>query len=275
MYALLLAFAMTGFTGDTPMFLDVKADKKVDVKEVVDRAKNYDVIIFGEKHDSEDCHKAELILLKELRKTYSLTFSLEMFERDVQNILDDYLKNNINETEFLKESRPWSNYQTDYRPLIEYCKTNGVKVVASNIPRYIASLVAKGGVHSLDSLSEKEKEYLPDKVYYENAEYRKLFYQTMEQVHMPGFSDEMKENYYRAQCLKDATMAESILMALKKSEGTKVFHINGSFHSDYHLGVVFQLKKMDPSLKVLVIAPVRRGEDFKKQVGDYIFFYGK
>lgn len=257
------------------MFFNPKTEKTVSMDEVINTAKDYDVIIFGEKHDSKDCHRAELALLKDLSKKYKIIFSLEMFERDVQQILDRYLTGEIPEEEFLKHSRPWSNYKEDYRPMIEYCKNEGIPVVAANVPRYIASMVAKKGLSALDSLSQSERRFMADTVFYEHPEYRLRFYKTMEHIHMPGFSAEMKENYYKAQCIKDATMAESIIKALKKMPGYKVFHINGSFHSDYHDGVPWQISKMAPNLKVLVIAPIEKGEKFEKIPGDFIFYYEK
>ena len=259
------------------MFIEPESGNRVKLEEVIEKARDYDIIIFGEKHDSQDCHHAELKLLKALSKTYPIILSLEMFERDVQKYLDDYLKGKITEEDFLRNSRPWNNYNTAYRPLIEYCKSRGIYVLAANVPRYIASNVAKKGDGVLESLSEEEKTFVAKRVFYDNEEYRKRFYKTMEKIHMPGFSEEMKENYYKAQCLKDATMAESILKAFQSHQGYKVFHINGSFHSDYRLGVVFQLKRLNPSLKILVIAPLEKGEDLKahRGIGDFIFLYEK
>ncbi len=255
------------------MFFDPHTSKKVSVDRIVEIAKDYDIIVFGERHDSKDCHRTEFELLKALSQKYKLIFSLEMFERDVQPILDNYLAGKISEDEFLQNSRPWSNYQDDYRPLIEYCKENKIHVVAANVPRYIASKVAKGGLSAIKELSTREREFMADTVFYDEPEYRARFYETMEHVHMPGFSSKMKENYYRAQCIKDATMAESIVKAIKSMPGYKVFHINGSFHSDYHKGVVWQLLKMEPGLKVLVISPLGEKEKYEKLPGDFIFYY--
>jgi len=247
----------------------------VPIEDIVKVAMDYDVVIFGEKHDSKECHDAELALLKALSRKYKLVFTLEMFERDVQPWLDKYLTGKIDEDEFLKNSRPWSNYREDYRPMIEYCRKDSIPVVAANVPRYIASMVAKGGLSAIENLSEKERKFMADTIFYEEPEYRARFYRTMEHIHMPGFSDEMKENYYKAQCIKDATMAESIIKVLKEKPGYKVFHINGSFHSDYHKGVAWQISKMAPGLKVLVIAPLEKGEEYEEAPGDFIFYYEK
>ena len=51
-----------------------------------------------------------------------VALSLEMFERDVQTVLDEYLAGLISERHFLLSSRPWKNYETDYRPLVEYAR---------------------------------------------------------------------------------------------------------------------------------------------------------
>ena len=52
---------------------------------------DFDIIFVGEIHDSRFAHKAELTLLTGLSKRDpNLVLALEMFERDVQDILDGY-----------------------------------------------------------------------------------------------------------------------------------------------------------------------------------------
>ncbi|MEZ4981018.1 MAG: ChaN family lipoprotein [Saprospiraceae bacterium] len=38
-------------------------------------------------------------------------------------------------------ARLWSNYKTDYAPLVDFAKENDLQFVATNIPRRYASLV--------------------------------------------------------------------------------------------------------------------------------------
>ena len=73
-----------------------------------------------------------------------------MFERDVQDILDAYLKGKISEKKFLKQARPWPNYLEDYRPLIEFAKKKGMPVIAANLPRRAAAAVAMANKLSPD-----------------------------------------------------------------------------------------------------------------------------
>ncbi|MEQ1634664.1 MAG: ChaN family lipoprotein, partial [Planctomycetota bacterium] len=95
-----------------------------------------DVVFLGETHLDDTTHRIELRVLEDLLRLRGnkVVLSLEMFERDVQPALDAYCKGEIDEATFLHRSRPWGNYQSDYRPLIETAKAAGIKVVAANFP---------------------------------------------------------------------------------------------------------------------------------------------
>src|SRR5688500_16517818 len=69
---------------------------------MMDRLATADVIIFGEQHDDRETHRAQLELLQALgRAGRPIVVSLEMFERDVQPAVDDYLAGRIAEADFL------------------------------------------------------------------------------------------------------------------------------------------------------------------------------
>ena len=76
--------------------------------------------------------------MKKLYKKYGsrLVLSMEMFEKDNQEKVNDYLAGKITEEEFIKTSRPWPRYITDYKPMIEFAKAHKIPVIASNIPRF-------------------------------------------------------------------------------------------------------------------------------------------
>src|SRR5512134_2482948 len=51
-----------------------------------------DVVLVGEQHDDPNTHRLEAAVLQGLlRRGTGITVSLEMFERDVQGVLDAYL----------------------------------------------------------------------------------------------------------------------------------------------------------------------------------------
>ena len=125
-----------------------------------------EVIFLGEMHDDGAAHalqrrllvKADLLAEAQDRP---LVVSLEMFERDVQGVLDEYLTGLIRPRDFLDAARPWSNYAADYRPLVDYARRRGVPVVAANAPQRYVSRVSRLGPGSLDSLSAEAKATLP------------------------------------------------------------------------------------------------------------------
>jgi uncharacterized iron-regulated protein len=69
------------------------------------------------------------------------------------------------------------------------------------------------------------------------------------------------ENLPKAQALKDATMAWSILRNYQS--GSLFIHYNGSYHSQNHEGIEWYLHSSKPGLKVVTIACVSQS-DLKK-----------
>ncbi len=128
-----------------------------------------DVVFLGEQHDDPVAHYLQAELLTQTRARMAsdemaprpLALSLEMFERDVQLILDEYLDDLITESHFLRSSRPWQNYKTDYRPMVEFMKAHGFRVLAANAPRRYANRVSRKGPASLEDLSVWAKGWLP------------------------------------------------------------------------------------------------------------------
>ena len=242
--------------------INTKTNKETELKEMVERLGDYDVIFFGEFHENRILHSLEIEVLRMFHRNNKNTIvSLEMFERDVQPVLDEYLSDEISEENFLVNSRPWPNYETDYKPLIEYAKENELIVVAANIPRRYANMISKQGLNALDSLSVEEKKFVTKKHIVFEDEYKDRFIKTMkeEMAHSSKMPKGMKMNLdliYAAQCIKDDTMAESILKYHRIPPRKKVIHFNGDFHSRKHLGTAQKIQVLEPMLKVAVISPL-------------------
>jgi len=205
-----------------------------------------DVVFLGEQHDDPNTHRLELAVLEGLtRRRVPLVLGLEMFERDVQPVLDQYLAGKITEEQFLAASRPWPRYATDYRPLIEFARSHQIPVVASDVPRRIASDVSKSGMSVVDGLGADRALAARDIRCPASGAYYERFMETMGGGHPPTAGDPnasetrtKTDRFYLAQCLKDETMAESIADAWQKNNGRRatVVHVNGSFHTDYAQG---------------------------------------
>jgi uncharacterized iron-regulated protein len=128
-----------------------------------------EVLLVGEEHDDMVGHALEVLLfetvLEEIggpaRSGRTVVLSMEMFERDVQYVVDEYLSGLISEENFLRSVRPWPYYEARYRPLVEAARSAGVSLVAANAPRRYVSRVSAEGPHALEALSPHARTYLP------------------------------------------------------------------------------------------------------------------
>ena len=225
-----------------------------------------DVVFVGEQHDDPNTHRLELAILEGLRRRRAdVVVALEMFERDVQEPLDHFQMGHISEDEFLKASRPWPRYATDYKPLVDFAIAHDWPVVAGNVPRSFASDVSKSGLSVLEGKSDAEKKWFARDLQCPlDDNYFKRFAEAMGDHGGVGAdasaSDAAKrqslERFYFAQCLKDETMGESVAQAWQAGAvGGKhplVVHFNGAFHSDFAEGTAARAKRRLPNQRIVV-----------------------
>ncbi len=235
-----------------------KKGKSLHFEKVAEELANYDIVLFGEHHNNSINHWLQLQLTQSLyaKKKQNLVLGAEMFERDNQSQLNDYLSGKLDE-KILKDSmRLWNNFNTDYKPLVDFAKTNKLSFIATNIPRRYASIVAKKGLDSLNTVTEKEKNWmmkLPVEVTLDTPGYPEM----MEMMGDHAGPNAM--NFVAAQAVKDATMAESILKHWK--QGQLLLHYHGDYHSKQYGGIYWYLKKANPNLKIAVISVFESEDD--------------
>lgn len=231
---------------------------------IVKAMDNADAIFLGEQHDDAVGHSLEFEIFKQAVTVYAarrkVALSMEMFERDVQIVVDEYLNGQITEAQFLASSRPWANYKTDYRPLVELAKEKKLPLIAANAPRRYVNMVSRGGRDTLNGLSKEAKAWLAPLPYGEPSDiYAKKFRALM------GPSPEAQmglDKILASQSLWDATMGNSVANYLKKNKEALVVHLNGSFHTESRLGTVDHLLRYRPKAKVLVVT-IRYEDDFR------------
>lgn len=261
----------------------VKLAKEVNVNDIIEDMKNNDVLFYGEEHNDSVTHYLESKIFESLFQKYqsNVALSMEMFDRDVQPVMNEYLTSEIREKNFKKDARVWSNYR-DYRLMVELCKTNKLDVVCANAAGRYSNLAGRKGQKALMALPLESKKFFAPLPY--DTASGKYYDKLMGLSHDPN--DTAKKaapvmgmggfNLVMAQSLWDATMAYSISEYLKINKTKKVFQVNGRFHSDEGFAVATQLKKYNPKTKMLIISS---GSDDSfpnidwtkhKHLGDYI-----
>ncbi len=260
---------------DKPAYKIYNSEGKV-IKwdKMVEEIKDADIVLFGEQHDNPIAHWLEYELFVSLHKEKGKLFigGAEMFEADNQIILDEYMNGLIDNKKFEEEARIWTNYVTDYKPILTYAHDNSIPFIATDIPRRYSNMVFKGGFEALDKLSPEALKYiapLPIKFDIELKCYKSMLEMDLGINH--GTKPDIK--LPEAQAAKDATMAFFILKNL--SEGMLFFHINGSYHSENFEGIVWYLWQANPKLKIKTIANVSQEkieklEDQHKGKANYV-----
>ena len=236
----LLCIIWTSFTlfSQENAFIVYKSNgKKTSVKELKKTASSAQFIFFGEFHDNPISHWLEFELTQSLfeQKKQNLVLGFEMFEQDQQRILNDFLSGKLTEKQFTDSCRLWPNYETDYKPIIDFAKENQLVCLADNIQRKYASLLFKKGRAALDTLSPSIKAQMADV----NFPIDTTLSQYREIKAMGG--EHMGVNMIEAQAIKDATMAKFIWEGVKNDDAV-VLHFNGAFHSDFYQGIIWYLK---------------------------------
>lgn len=239
---------LLSFKGDKKAYqlYDAKG-KETSYEKLLNDAKQSDIILFGELHNNPICHWLEQELTKDLYevKKNDLVLSAEMFEADDQIAINEYLSGKLSDKTFKDEVKLWSNYTNDYKPLLDFAKENHLGFIAANIPRRYANLVYNKGLDKLDSIDAEAKKWIcPLPMKYDAG--LKCYKDIYESAGGHG-----GENLPKSQAVKDATMAYFILKNL--SRGKMILHYNGSYHSNYHVGIEWYLRQENPKLKILTI----------------------
>lgn len=263
-----MSFAQTHSNKYAYIIYDSKG-KKTDYNQLLAEAKKVDIILFGELHDNPICHWLQKELTQDIfaDKKEKLILGAEMFESDDQIALNEYLAGRLSEKTLKDEVKLWTNFGTDYKPLLDFAKTNKLKFIADNIPRRYANLVYSRGVAALDSIDVEAKKWIaPLPFKYDGT--LKCYKDIFENAGGHG-----GENLPKSQAIKDATMAYFILK--NWSKGQTFIHYNGAYHSNNHQGIEWYLKQQNPDLKILVIssteqADINQLEAESNDSGDFI-----
>jgi uncharacterized iron-regulated protein len=241
---LLAALAITtSMVAQHPAYVIFNAKgKKASYERMVKEAKKAHVVFFGELHNNPISHWLQLSLTKDLfeEKGENLVLAAEMFERDNQLLLNEYMAGFIRKKDFEREAKLWPNHETDYAPLVDFARENNLKFIGTNIPRRYAAKVNKEGFAGLDSINAYQRAMIaPLPIKFDST---LECYAAMRSMFKGGGGPMAHQVSHidQAQAIKDATMGWFIFKSM--GEDLLVLHFNGSYHSDNYEGTVWYAK---------------------------------
>lgn len=242
------------------------------LEELVAATGGIDVVFLGESHTDRVGHQLQLEILHAIIERErgagaqrgdstpgpvgrDLILSMEMFERDIQYVIDEYLAGLIPEDQFRRSTRPWTHYQEDYHALVETARGAGLRILGANAPRRYVNLVSREGPGALGALSATALRSLPPLPWQPPSDaYRTELLEVMGEHGDTAVADTTpSDNELWAQSLWDATMAFSIAETLLHDPGVLVVHVVGSFHVRNGTGIPEQLERYRPGTRRLIV----------------------
>jgi uncharacterized iron-regulated protein len=250
-----------------------KDKKTITFGELTDRLMECDLVCVGEDHDSELNHRVQLEVIKALyARDERLGVGMEMFQRPFQAALDRYLRGEGGEEDFLKATEYRQRWGYDwglYRPIVDFCRRNGLPVAALNAPRELTRRISKVGVKGLN---DEEKGQLGP-VDFHVKEHRDYWYEKLARMHgQKNPSEDQKERSYEVMTTWDGYMAASAARFQQERRLRRLVVLAGSGHVDRGFGIPDRAAKATGGKAATVHVAV--GDDpkqaFAEAVADYI-----
>ncbi|MBC7183012.1 MAG: ChaN family lipoprotein, partial [Marinobacter sp.] len=200
------------------------------VEQLAQRLAGSDVVIVGEYHGHHGSHLLQSRLQKALHAQQPRQIlSMEQFNLDRQPALDQYLEGATGETEMLEDAGAWDNYRASYRPVVEFARQRNLPVIAANAPGDVVRCVGRKGPEYLERIPDPLRRQLPADPFMDTPAYREKFAEAIGASHRGDSTmNERMENTYKAQLLRDNTMAVRILQARARFPGHQVLHLTGT-----------------------------------------------
>jgi uncharacterized iron-regulated protein len=213
--------------------------------EVVARAADARIVLLGEDHDRPEHHWWELQMLAALNgRRADMVIGFEMFPRSVQGVLDRWVAGELDEEQFLLQTRwddVWGIPARVYMPLFQFARMNRLPMVALNVAR---SLIGKVGQEGWEAIPLAEREGLSDPAppaaqYAEKL--AEVYRMHVDEGGMDGGNEEGLKHFIQAQLVWDRAFAEGLSSAAKAHPDALVVGIMGRGHVENGYGVPHQL----------------------------------
>ncbi len=212
------------------------------------------LVCVGETHDNIHAHEVELAVIRDLARRFPgrIAIGMEMFRGPQQGVLDRWTKGELTELQFLKESRWFDNWGSDfryYRDILLFAKEHRIDVIALDPSKKLEKEASETG---LDNLPDAVRRILPAVGGGDPYE-RKLLRAVYDaHVHSGGAF----EGFFRVQMLWEETMASRIVdyLGSPRGRGKKMVTITGGWHVRYGFGVPKKVLRRAPMPYAIVLS---------------------
>jgi len=254
-------------------FYRIERAKEVPFPEALADLRTRRIVLVGEHHSRKDHHTAQLGIIQALYEAGARpAIGLEMFRKDDQQALDEWIGGKIPESSF--EKTYYENWNFDwsmYRPIFIYARENRIPMFGLNVDRNVTRQVAREGFKSLD---EAQKGSLSDVTCRVDSEYLEFIRKAFG-AH--GHQGGNFEYFCEAQLVWDTAMAVHALEFLTVHPENTIVLLAGTGHA--RKGGIPRRIKEKSDLPFLVILPEASGSIepgiIDEKDADYILLQGE
>ena len=238
-------------------------------KNIIEDALKSKVIYVGEQHTMFSNHAMQLSIIKGIYSRYpKIAVGMEMFQRSKQDVIDRYLRGEIDEKQFLKQSeyyRAWKYNYHLYRPIIQFCRENNIRIIALNADRELVRKVSEKGIQSL---SAEEMKKLPEDMDFSSVRYVE-YLKGIFSEHGSSVTKRKKFiNFLQSQIIWDETMAETVSHFLTENPDYKIIVLAGGGHVRFRYGIPSRVERRTGERGLVVLMD----DQLKKGIADYIVY---
>lgn len=225
------------------------------------------VVYVGEAHTNIHAHRVQLEIIREMERRFPgrIAIGMEMFRHPQQESLDRWTRGDLTELEFLKESKWFENWQSDfgyYRDIMTFAREQGMDIVALNPPKELQQAV---GMNRIESLPPEQIAKLPETD--SSDPFQRQVMGAIFSGHEGG--QNMLDAFFRVQFFWEETMAESIVSYLTgdRGRGKKMVVLTGGSHVEYGYGIPKKvLRRLPAAYSIILSAPISIPEEKKDDV---------
>ncbi len=243
--------------------VSTKTGRMVDFNALMKDISSHDVIYLSEKHDNPEHHNIQQRIIHGLiEKRIQPILGFEFFSMDdtpdLLNFIDSGRADHSEKIEKIIEaelrSRLGWESQSDkiwkyYFDLLTIAKQKNIQVAGIDLPATLKKRITRKGI---DHISPIEKQMVFS-THLSDRAYQEYMFSIFKSVHCGMGNEQMLSNLYDTWRARNDKMALSITQLVKHGNGPVVIIIGGG-HTEYGLGVISRVKKIDKNMTQVNIA---------------------